>query len=114
MAARPYTGPGLIALIAPYWSMWTVKCLSSSGRIMHFESLECMVPTNLPDGADRVRRERAHWYSIVSHVAIALIATLLIVWNIILLNTDLGPPYPGPNPFQGGYSPAEFGKRPTQ
>ena len=81
---------------------------------MRFESLECMVPTNLPDRTERVRRERAHWYSMITHAVMALIATLLIVWNIILLNTDLGPAYPGPNPYQGGYSPAEFGKRPTQ
>jgi hypothetical protein len=50
----------------------------------------------------------------ITHVVMALIATLLIVWNIVLLNTDLGPAYPGPNPYQGGYSPAEFGKRPAR
>jgi hypothetical protein len=94
--------------------MWTVKRLSSIGRNLHFDSLECMVPTNLPDRADRVRRERAHWYSTITHVAIALIATLLFVWNIISLNMDLGTAYPGPNPYQSGYSPAEFGKRPAR
>ena len=90
--------------------MWTVKRLSSIELTLCFESLECMVPTNLPDRADRVRRERAHWYSTITHVVIALIATLLFVWNLILLNTDLAPAYPGPSPYHG-YSPAEFGKR---
>jgi hypothetical protein len=94
--------------------MWTVKRLSSNGRILHFESVECMVPTNLPDRVDRVRRERAHGYSTIMDVAIALIATLLFVWNIILLNTDLGPAYSRPNPYQGSYSPAEFAKRPAR
>jgi hypothetical protein len=78
-----------------------------------FESLERAVPTNLPDRADRMRRERAQWYSTIMHVMIALIAALLFVWNIISFNTDLGLTYPRPNPYQGGYSP-EFSKRPAQ
>jgi hypothetical protein len=75
--------------------------------------MERTVPTDLPDMAARIRRRRRERLTIIAHATIAILALLLLTWNLVALQAELRAfGWSTPNPYQGRYIPPEFGRRP--